>query len=224
MQKVTALIVAAGNGTRMNSRVKKQFLLIKDIPVIVHTVLAFEKSEIIDDIVIVTAKEDIAKMNDLVKQYGLNKVSDIVAGGDTRTDSVRNGLIYVKSDFVAIHDGVRPCIKEERIKQVVEEAKKYGGAALGAPVTDTLKAVEGDEIKSTVDRRNLWQIQTPQCFDTAALKDAYAKNEGLTYTDDCQIFESRGLSVKVVAGDKSNIKITTEEDFELAEFLLEKKE
>ena len=224
MQKVTALIVAAGSGTRMNTRIKKQFLLIKDVPVLVHTVLAFEKSEKIDDIVIVTAKEDIAKVNDLVKQYGLNKVSNVVAGGDTRTESVRNGLMYVKSDFVAIHDGVRPCIKEERIKQVVEEAKKHGGAALGVPVTDTLKVVEGDEIKNTVDRSSLWQIQTPQCFDTEVLKDAYGKNEGLTYTDDCQIFESRGIGVKVVKGDKINIKITTAEDLELAEFLLAKKE
>ncbi len=224
MQKVTALIVAAGNGTRMNSRVKKQFLLIKDIPVIVHTVLAFEKSEIIDDIVIVTAKEDIAKTNGLVKQYGLNKVSDIVAGGDTRTDSVRNGLMYVKSDFVAIHDGVRPCIKEERIKQVVEEAKKYGGAALGAPVTDTLKAVENEKIKNTVDRNGLWQIQTPQCFNTEILKKAYTENDEEIYTDDCQLFEISGMAVKVVSGDKNNIKITTGEDLELAEFLLEKKE
>ncbi|MBQ3114669.1 MAG: 2-C-methyl-D-erythritol 4-phosphate cytidylyltransferase [Clostridia bacterium] len=220
MHKVTALIVAAGNGTRMNSSVKKQFLLIKDIPVFIHTVMAFQKSELIDDIVIVTAEEDIDKTNTLVNSYGLNKVSKVVAGGNTRTQSVKNGLIYVNSPFVAIHDGARPCIKAKHIEQVVVTAVKYGGATLGVPVTDTLKAVTDDEIKNTVDRNGLWCIQTPQCFDTEVLKDAYIKSEGLTYTDDCQIFESRGLRVKVVAGDKSNIKITTGEDLELAKFLL----
>lgn len=220
MQGVTALIVAGGNGSRMNTNIKKQFILINDIPIIVHTVRAFLDSNVIDEIVVVTADEDIPEMFDLVKQFDLTKVTQIVAGGETRTESVKNGLMAVNTEYVAIHDGVRPCIKQKHIKTVVEKAKKHGSSALGVPVRDTLKSVSDGDIKTTVDREGLWQIQTPQCFKTEIIKDAYEKYDGQSFTDDCQLLEVQNISVKMVEGDATNIKITTKDDLELAKLLV----
>ena len=222
-QNVSAIIVAAGSGTRMKISTKKQLVEVNSIPVIAHTLKAFEKTDIIDEIIIVTKEEDILLMWDIAKEFKLSKVTEIVKGGNTRTDSVRNGLCAAKGEFVAIHDGVRPCIKPLHIENTVKKAMETGAAALGFPVTDTLKKVdENGIITDTVNREGLWAIQTPQVFKKALLLKAY--NEGNTEgaTDDCMLLESIGVKVSMVEGGRDNIKVTVQDDIDLVSSILAK--
>lgn len=219
----SAVIVAAGNGTRMKSQKSKQLIEINDIPVIAHTMMAFEKSDFVDEIIIVTREDDILIMSDIAKEFKISKVTNIVKGGATRTDSVKNGINVAKNKIVAIHDGARPCIKTEHIDKTVQKAMEAGAAALGCPVTDTLKKVdEKGIITDTVSRENLWAIQTPQVFDRELILKAY--NEGNTEgaTDDCMLLESIGIKVAMVEGDRSNIKVTVQEDVDLVTAILSK--
>ena len=219
----TAVIVAAGNGTRMKSEKSKQLIEINDIPVIAHTMIAFEKADCIDEIIIVTREEDILIMSDIAKAFEISKVTNIVKGGATRTDSVKNGLALCKNKFVAIHDGARPCIKTEHINKTVQKAIETGAAALGCPVTDTLKKVdENGIITDTVSRENLWAIQTPQVFDKELILKAYAEGNTEGATDDCMLLESIGVKVTMVEGDRSNIKVTVQQDVDLVSAILSK--
>ncbi len=221
-QTVSAVIVAAGSGTRMNIPKRKQLVEINDMPVIAHTLTAFENTDIIDEIIIVTKEEDILIMWDIAKAFEISKVTEIVAGGATRTDSVKNGLNSAKGEIVAIHDGVRPCIKPEHIEKTVKKAMETGAAALGCPVTDTLKKVdENGIITHTVNRQGLWAIQTPQVFEKELLLKAY--NEGNTdnATDDCMLLESIGVKVAMVKGDRTNIKVTMQEDIDIVSSVLD---
>lgn len=220
---VSAIIVAAGNGTRMKMPARKQLVEINDVPVIAHTLKAFENTDIIDEIIIVTKEEDILIMWDIAKEFNISKVTEIVKGGETRTDSVKNGLLCAKGDYVAIHDGVRPCIKPEHIKKTVEKAVETGASALGCPVTDTLKKVdENGIITATVDRKYLWAIQTPQVFQKQLILKAYNQGNCQNATDDCMLLESIGVKVSMVEGDRSNIKVTMAEDIELVSSILAK--
>ena len=215
-QSVSAIVVAAGSGTRMKIPTRKQL-------VIAHTLKAFEKTDVIDEIIIVTKEEDILLMWDIVKEFGISKVTEIVKGGKTRTDSVKTGLIASKGNYVAIHDGVRPCIKPIHIENTVKKAMETGAAALGCPVTDTLKKVDDNSvITDTVSREYLWAIQTPQVFKKDLLIKAY--DEGITSgaTDDCMLLESIGVKVSMVEGDRSNIKVTVQDDIDLVSSLLAK--
>lgn len=224
-QTVSAIIVAAGSGTRMKISQRKQLVEINDMPVVAHTLKAFENTDIIDEIIIVTKEEDILIMWDIVKEFEISKVTEIVKGGATRTDSVKNGMMTSKGDFVAIHDGVRPCIKPEHIENTVKKALETGAAALGCPVTDTLKKVdENGFITDTVSREGLWAIQTPQVFKKDLLLKAY--NEGNTEgaTDDCMLLESIGVKVAMVEGDRANIKVTVQEDIDLVASILKENE
>ena len=170
---VSAVIVAGGSGTRMKMTTRKQLVEIHNIPVVAHTLKAFENIDIIDEIIIVTKEEDILIMWDIAREFNISKVTEIVKGGATRTDSVKNGILAAKGDFVAVHDAVRPCIKSEHIKKTVEKAMETGAAALGCPVTDTLKKVdESGNITNTVSREGLWAIQTPQVFKKELLLKA----------------------------------------------------
>lgn len=222
-QTVSAIIVAAGNGTRMKIPKRKQLVEINDMPVIAHTLTAFENTDIIDEIIIVTKEEDILIMWDIAREFKISKVTEIVKGGATRTDSVKNGLETAKGNIVAIHDGVRPCIKPEHITKTVKKAMETGAAALGCPVTDTLKKVdESGNITDTVSRKNMWTIQTPQVFEKELLMKAY--NEGNTEgaTDDCMLLESIGIKVAMVEGNRSNIKVTVQDDIDLVSAILAK--
>lgn len=216
---VSAVIVSAGNSTRMGG-INKQFLEIDNIPVIAHTINVFEKTESIHEIVVVTRECDISDVKNLVEKYGFSKVSCVVAGGETRQLSVYNGVINtsVKADFIAIHDGARPLVTENVIIDTLEQAVKYGAAATGVKVKDTVKQVnDNNDIVATPDRVYLRFIQTPQIFNKSLYLDAVSNVENSKdFTDDCMLVEAYGKKVKFVDGDYENIKITTPEDIELA--------
>ena len=223
---VSAVIVSAGNSTRMGG-VNKQFLEIDGMPVIARSIKAFQDNSKIDEIVIVTRSQDIEKVSELVKKYYFSKVDKIVCGGDTRQESVLNGLNCVsnKTDLIAIHDGARPLVSNEVITETIITAKEYGAAATGVKVKDTVKQVDdNNNIVATPDRAYLRFIQTPQTFDKSLYLDAVNSVENSKdFTDDCMLIEAYGKTVKFVDGDYENIKITTPEDVELAESYLKRK-
>lgn len=217
----TAIIVAAGSGTRMGKDSNKQFILIDDIPVLAHTLLKFHHAETIDNIIIVTKPDFILTVSDLVREFGISKVKHIIPGGNTRQVSVNCGLAYADSgSFVAIHDGARPFITVEKINELVLTAHKFGAAAPGVVPKDTVKEIRGNStIEATIDREKLRLIQTPQVFKANVLKTAFEKAalDSFVGTDDCSIAEHYGIEIKVIDGDYTNIKVTTPEDLPVAE-------
>ncbi|WIV13116.1 2-C-methyl-D-erythritol 4-phosphate cytidylyltransferase [Proteiniborus sp. MB09-C3] len=223
---ISVVIVAAGMGKRMNSNINKQYLLLKEKPILAYTIEKFDNNEYIDELIIVTREEEKEYcLNEVVKKYGFKKVANIVGGGAERQDSVYKGLLAVKDlcNIIIIHDGVRPFIRDEDIINSVDGVIKYGACVMGTPVKDTIKtvSVEGDII-NTPDRNTLWAIQTPQSFSYEIILKAYREAiEGkVTATDDSMLVEKLGYKVKVIEGSYSNIKITTPEDLKLAELLL----
>ena len=215
-----AVIVAAGSGTRMGTAVNKQFLLIDGIPVIAHTLTAFQKAELVDEIIIVAKYDEILTIGDIVREFGITKVTDIVPGGKTRGESVCCGLAHSKCEITAIHDGARPFVSPEKIDASVATAAVCGAAALGVPVKDTVKTVDkSGNVINTPDRSLLRLVQTPQVFRTELLKNAYAHAAeiGFEGTDDCSVAEAAGISVRIIDGEYTNIKITTAEDIPVAD-------
>lgn len=218
----SAIIAAAGNGTRMKSETAKQFILIDDTPVLAITLTAFEKASEIDEIIIVTRETDIDAVKNLAEKFNISKLSSVVCGGETRQESISNALEAVKGDIVLIHDGARPFVTQKQINEVAASLYINDAAALGIPVTDTIKSVDGDIITGTIDRSTLVSIQTPQGFKTEIIKKAHsvAKTNGLSATDDCALCEHMGIKVKVVTGSPANIKLTTPDDLMFADGIL----
>lgn len=223
---VSAVIVSAGNSTRMGG-INKQFLEIRNIPVLVHTLRVFDRAECIDEIVVVTRECDIESVKSLIGSYDLKKVTKVVKGGETRQMSVFNGVVSTsdKSNIVAIHDGARPLVTENVINNTLEQALLFGAAATGVKVKDTVKQVnDNNDIVATPDRSYLRFIQTPQIFDKSLYLDAVNTVENSKdFTDDCMLIEAYGRIVKFVDGDYENIKITTPEDVDLAECYLKRR-
>jgi 2-C-methyl-D-erythritol 4-phosphate cytidylyltransferase len=222
----SAIIVAAGKGTRMQSAKNKQFIDILDKPVLAYTLEAFDDCSVIDEIIIVTRQEDIMLCKEIVDISELNKVSKIIVGGGERQDSVYNGLkeISTEATIVAVHDGARPLILTEHIEEAVEAAIENGAAAVGVRVKDTIKLVDdNNNIVNTLDRSKLWAVQTPQVFRKELLMEAYQRaiEENIQATDDCMLVEQTGKRVKMVEGSYENIKITTPEDIFLAEAIID---
>lgn len=216
----SAVIVAAGSGTRMGNNVNKQFLLIDGIPVLARTLLAFSESELIEKIIVVAKSDEILTVQDLVRDFGIQKVAEIVSGGNTRAESVRHGLEYSDSEITAVHDGARPFVSTEKIRETILAAHKLGAAALGSVPKDTVKIVaDSGNVLSTPDRQTLRLIQTPQVFRTELLKSAYktAELDGFVGTDDCSVAEHAQIPVHIIDGEYTNIKITTAEDIPIAE-------
>ena len=215
----SAVIVAAGMGKRMGAGINKAYLLLGGKTILEQTVTVFENCRKIEEIVVVT--DDTEKCRELLK--GFKKVTKIVLGGATRQDSVKNGLKMCQGEFVAIHDGARALITAEKIEKVIEDAKKFGAAALGVKCKDTLKASdENGFIAKTLDRDWIYRIQTPQVFKRTEIEEAHSKiNSELT--DDCAVMELVGKKVKITEGSYENIKITTPEDLIIAEKILEKR-
>lgn len=217
-----AVIVAAGSASRMGG-VDKITVDLKGRPVIVRTVEAFQECPAIKEIVIVTRADQLSAVMGLCRDF--SKVRAVVAGGDSRPESVMNGLnaLSSKAKLVAIQDGARPLVSWELIDRTVRAANSYGAAAPGVPVKDTVKVVTGGVVKETPDRATLQAVQTPQAFDIDLLKGALkkAKLDGIAITDDCSAVEHMGMSVKMVLGEERNIKITTPMDLKIAEVLLE---
>lgn len=234
--KICAVVLAAGSGSRMHTAEKKQFMDLCGLPVVVHSLLAFEKNENIDSVVVVTAKEDVHRMLLLSLRYNLRKVKNIAEGGDMRFKSVYSGLKTVEADtdYVLIHDGARPLLSQELIDRCCEYVKIYKACVAAVPVTDTIKIADDRMfIKETVDRSRLWAVQTPQAFSYSIFMKAYNKlyetireynSDPSRITDDAMIVENMGdRPVHFVPGEYSNIKITTQEDMTVAEAFINKR-
>lgn len=218
---VGVVIVAAGRGTRMGTVESKQYLLLQGKPIIVHTLEVFQQHELISEIVLVTGAEDVARCREWIQQYKLDKVTAVVSGGSERQHSVHKGLLKLGTTWVMVHDGVRPFVHPREIEACYERAKQMGASVLAVPVKDTIKQVDSEgKVLSTPDRRSLWAIQTPQTFRLSDLLEAYeaADREGFLGTDDSSLAERAGIAVSVVEGSYRNIKITTPEDLDFAEF------
>jgi 2-C-methyl-D-erythritol 4-phosphate cytidylyltransferase len=213
-----AVVVAGGNGLRMESDIPKQFLLLKGKPVLMHTLQKFSNCK---QIVLVLPDKQISYWGELCKQYNFLLPHTIVKGGRERFFSVLNGLIALPDDgLVAIHDGVRPCLSEQIIVNSFNEAEKYGNAVVALPSKDSIRMVEAGK-SIAVDRSKYYLIQTPQTFNLALLKKVYVQTVyQAKYTDDASVFESAGNNIHLIKGEYTNIKITTPEDLPLAELFL----
>jgi 2-C-methyl-D-erythritol 4-phosphate cytidylyltransferase len=226
---VTALIPAAGMGKRMGQAVAKQFLPLGDRPMLAHTLMAFQRASVVDEIIPILSKEDMENcLKEVIELYHITKVRTLVVGGKERQDSVYNGLMKLEDDkgVVLIHDGVRPFVTQEMIAETAELAKKGECVAVGVPLKDTVKEVGPDGwVKTTLDRSRLWAIQTPQAFPIRILKRVYAEAYKHTFygTDDATLVERSGAKVHVIMGSYENIKITTPEDLLLAEEILKRR-
>lgn len=217
MTKNIAIIVCSGIGKRMNSSIPKQFIKIKEKPIVCYTIDKFENCSNIDEIIVVVNEEYIEffKQNIVIK-YGYKKITKIVKGGKERLNSVYNGINVVdeKDSIILIHDGVRPFIKEKDIVNIIKKTIKYDACVLGVKVKDTIKVCENNIIKNTPNRDNIWIAQTPQAFKYNIIKKAYdiAIKQNKLATDDASLVEELGYNVIMIEGDYNNIKITTQED------------
>lgn len=220
----TAIIVAAGSGTRFGTERPKQFLEIHGKPLLIHTLERFENCTAIDEIVLVLSAAEIENFQATAKKFNFKKLKKIVAGGKTRAESVFNGLLAIEDEtveIVAVHDGARPFVSCAEITATVEKTKETGAACLVGLVTDTIKEVAGGEIVGTIERTKLRRAQTPQAFRFEILQKAFAGADlSEAATDECFLVEQTGQRIATVEGSAKNIKITTPEDWQLAEILL----
>ncbi len=227
--KTVAIIPAGGAGKRLKSQIAKQYLILDQLPVLVHTLKVFQASPEIDEIVLALPPEDLVHIRqELAEKYYLTKVTHVVAGGNERQDSVKNCLDTIAQEcgIVVIHDAVRPFVTEALIVHVVGAAKETGAAIVGVKAKDTIKEVNAKHvIGSTIPRKNLWLAQTPQAFDYKLLQEAYALayKENYYGTDDASLVERMGRDVTVVEGSSDNIKITTNDDMAMADAIMKKR-
>lgn len=223
---IPVIIAAAGASRRMGGE-NKQFSTIAGIPVLAKTLLAFENSNEISSIIVVTSKESINDVQLLAKEYMIEKLSDIVAGGNSRAESVKNGFSCLGADCqkVLIHDGARPLVDSETIARVVNALEGAKAVCPAVPVKDTLKTVENSVVKATLDREKIVSIQTPQGVWVNEYRQALEKANDLSqFTDDMSVMESAGFEAVTVMGSYKNIKITTPEDLIIANAFAEREE
>ena len=225
--KNTAIVLAAGQGKRMHTKIQKQFLEIKGYPVLYYSLRCFQDSPLIEDIILVTGEESVLYcQKEIVGKYGFTKVTNVISGGKERYDSVYQGLLACEnSDYVLIHDGARPFITEEILERGLTGAEETGACAVGMPSKDTVKiADESGYIAETPDRSKVWMIQTPQIFQYALIRSAHESirtREMSNVTDDAMVVEQEtGIKVRLAEGSYQNIKITTPEDLGVAELFL----
>lgn len=220
-----AIIAAAGSGARMASERPKQFLQLAGIPIIIHTLKAFEQCDSIHEIIVVLPADASGEFLDAASKYGLRKVAKVVPGGATRAESVKRGLLAIRAataEIVAVHDGVRPLVTSEDISRTVQAAAQHEAAILVSRATDTIKQVHNDSVVQTLERGELRHALTPQCFRYELLRRAYERVDVAdpSLTDDSLLVEQLGVKVAIVEGSSRNIKITTAEDMLIAESLL----
>ena len=227
--KTTAIILAAGKGSRMHSKIEKQFMELGGYPVIYYALKAFEESPV-DSIILVTGKNSVEYCrHEIVEKYHFTKVVSVVEGGENRYDSVYNGLCACpETDYVMIHDGARPFVTQDMVVRSIQTLTDYKACTVGMPVKDTIKIVNENRIgMATPARECLWQIQTPQTFPYGRIREAYEKvmaQGDSAVTDDAMMLEAAfGEQVRVIEGSYQNLKITTPEDISTAELYLNRK-
>ena len=224
-----ALILAAGSGTRMGMDTPKQFVLVKDKPLLYYSVNMFETYPEVEAIVLVTNKESVSLVEEIVNEYSFKKIKGIVVGGETRQDSVYNGLLKIKEfasndDIVLIHDSARPLVNHRIIYDNIKACLEYGAVDTVIQASDTIvKSIDGSGVDELPLRKELYQAQTPQTFKLGLILEAheYAKEHHIPdVTDDVKLVLSLGKEVHIVEGSKLNFKVTTPEDLDLLEALL----
>ena len=248
MEKVSVVIAAGGKGTRMGAGENKVFMKLRGKEILLHTVEAFHKNPDIDEIVVVAGEGEYMRVTEMIMQAELfskensqgvepcapsadlirntHKLRAVTTGGATRRESVYNGIRFTTGDIILIHDAARCLISQEEISASVNAAREYGAAAVGVPCKDTLKSADADGfITGTVDREKTFLIQTPQAFKRDIIRSAHdwATENNIDATDDCALVEMRGGRIKIIKGRYDNIKITTPDDIEIAEKILEKR-
>ena len=212
MQKV-ALIVAGGKGDRMNTDIPKQFLILNGTPILIHTLKQFSHFE---EIVLVLPYSQFEYWRELCSTYNFTQKHILVAGGTSRFYSVKNGLEQIdENSVIAIHDGVRPLISTKLIDSLITKTKNGVGIIPIVPLKDSIRKVEGEN-STHLDRSNLYKVQTPQCFLSKDIKEAYTQEFSDTFTDDASVFEAKGGKITTLLGEEKNLKITTREDLTIA--------
>ena len=219
------IIVAAGKGRRMNSDENKVFLSLNGKPMIFHTLKKFQDCKEVGKIIVVTRKEDISKMNGIRNKFNFSKIAEITEGGKERQDSVFNGLKACKgkeNDIIVVQNGSNPLVKEAEIVECINEAKKHGAAVCAFPLKDTIKKVDNGFVDRTIDRSNVYQMQTPQCIEYGLFMKAFqnAQKNKTKATDDAALVEALGNKVRIVNCSYENIKITTKDDLRMAERIM----
>jgi 2-C-methyl-D-erythritol 4-phosphate cytidylyltransferase len=223
--RVIAIIPAAGAGRRMGSAVEKQFLHLRGIPILAHTLRVFDKSPKIDGIVLVVAPQQRQALEgEVLGPHPCEKLLRVIDGGAERQDSVANGLRAIPPDceLVVVHDGVRPLVSIDLLEAVLEAAHHYGAAIAAIPAGDTVKQADSQKVVATLERETIWLAQTPQIFRAKLLRRAYEKaaRDQAVVTDDAALVERIGVTVHLVHGSPENIKVTTPADLLLAEAIL----
>lgn len=223
--KEYAIIVAGGSGSRMHSKTPKQFLILGDKPILMHTIEAFRKYSSDLQLILVLPESEISTWQNLCQIHGFNISIKIAKGGKTRFQSVKNGLELINEDqsLVAIHDGVRPLVVNEIINASFRLAQLHGCAVASTRLKESLRLIDKDNTRA-IDRSDYRSIQTPQTFQTQLIKDAYANSEdNIVFTDDASVAERNGIKISLFEGSYENVKITTREDLLFAEAILSKK-
>ena len=224
MKTVTGVILLAGQSTRYNKGINKNLDSLDDKLVITHSIKKFLNNEYVNELILVVRPEDIDEvLKDVHSNIERTKPIKIVPGGSTRQESVYNALQIVNSDIVIIHDGARPLVRDKYIRGCIESMDEYYASTIAVKSKDTIKiGNDKNEVIETTDRANTWIVQTPQCFDTEILKFVHEKYQNMVATDDCSLVEREGVTVKLIEGDYTNIKITTKDDMEIAKKLIKK--
>ena len=222
--RCSAVIVSAGLARRMGG-IDKVLAPLGELPVLVHTLYAFQDCPAIHEIIVVAREDLVVDVGRLCREFNLDKVRKVIVGGQERIHSVQAGLREVapETDLIAIHDGARPLVSQEILRNTIARAALTGAAAPGVPVTDTIKRTEDGQTVETVDRSSLWAVQTPQVFEAGLIRGATQKalEDGVLLTDDCGAVERLGMRVTLTEGSRENIKITTPFDLLLGEAILE---
>ncbi|MBI5593922.1 MAG: 2-C-methyl-D-erythritol 4-phosphate cytidylyltransferase [Deltaproteobacteria bacterium] len=223
---VSAIIVAGGKGIRMGSATRKQYMLLAGKPIVCHTLAVFDACPCIEEMYLVVPPDDLDTCSEKwISSLTLHKKIHLVAGGIERQDSVFQGIQAISGqqcEVVVIHDAVRPFVSSPMIEACVGEARISGACIVGMPAMDTAKLVNSGRIERTLDRNTIWMAQTPQAFDLNLIRTAHeqARSDRFTGTDDAMLVERLGRKVRIIAGSRLNMKITTPEDLALAEGIL----
>lgn len=219
--KYYAIIVAGGSGTRMRSAVPKQFLLLNGIPMLMHTINAFHFSHTQPQIIVVLHPDSHGIWNELCAEHNFTIPYQLIDGGETRFHSVRNGINAIEAEdaIIAIHDAVRPLVAKEIIDDSYDCAEKYGNAIVAIKSRDSVRQIK-DNRSQSLNREEIYLIQTPQTFQAEQLKKAYLQPYQESFTDDASVVEQTGVNINLIGGSYQNMKITFPEDIAIAEFLL----